>query len=1263
MVLCSFRLSGLHLFIASLFAMATAAFAAPPAAPTNFAASMTYKTSATMAWRFSWTDNSTDEDGFRLFYRYGGPSGVQGVYGDLPVSADIKAATGPLSITVDFPSNGFGTGWYVEWYVAAYKSSPAEQSSTSNSATYSSWPGPQAPTLTAPSNLAATAIGDGVFRITYNDNSNSEQYFQLDYKKTADSTWLSTAIDFNLTTQDVGGYQARTVSTDMFLPNFIPGTSYNFRLRAVDWSNNVSAYTSTVTAATQAFKAPTGLSATRVGENTFNLAFTNNSTAESGYEFQFRAVGSGTWTTLGNVDDPFFNTINSGQLEAGINYEFQVRAYIRSTNVVTDTPTTYSSFAGPATGTTLFNPPTNLVATSPSEGKVNLTWTDNSSIEGNYEVQWRVLGAPTFEVYGYYAANTASLSNQLIAPGKTLEFRVRATRGSQAEITSAFTSTAEVTTAFNAPTNLVATASTTTPYLISFTWTDNSAVETDYELQFRKQGGTFETRKIIFANSGTAPNSMSLANLPEFDPGSIYEFQLRANYTLLNGTVFATSAFTSISTTTTKNGFSSKPYAPITQGVPFSYQMATLSQQSRTDWTVGTLPAGLDFNSTTGVISGTPTVAGAFSVPMTANFTGGTSHVLNLDLRILRPPAAPQIAQAIDPQTIAASSNASIDLATKFSDLDTDAAVRMATSKGNIDIILYSSLTPGTVTNFLAYDYADTLFHRAPANFVVQGGGYRSFDSPDVFESITRQSPITNEPGVTNTVGTVAMAKTGDDPNSATSEFFFSLGDNSANLDNQNGGFTVFGRVSTPSLSGALTALANIPTSSYNVKLREGGVTPTSTNFSFTNIPIDQTPVPASIDQTKLMKVTSVTSLPVLTYAITNAPNSAVATATLNGTSLQITAVAPGTTSLVVAATDVDGNSTPQTVNITVPKFAATVTLAGLAQTYDGTPLSATATTNPTGLAVSFTYDGSSTAPTNAGSYAVVGTIDDAIYEGTNGGTLVIAKAAATVTPGNLAQAYDGSPKPASATTNPSGLTVNFTYDGSATAPTNVGSYAVVGTISDTNYTGSGNGTLVIAKGTATITLGSLAQAYDGSPKPASATTTPAGLTVDLTYDGSATAPSAYGSYVVAATISDANYNGTAGGTLTISGQTASNWRSEHFSPAEITAGLAADDADPDGDGLKNLVEYALGMDPLSRTPALTPTLDANGLTLTFTRPKALPGVTYAAESSDGLGVWFPVTLVLVNDGAVQTLRASDPLSSGNLSRRFIRLVFTPIAP
>ena len=75
----------------------------------------------------------------------------------------------------------------------------------------------------------------------------------------------------------------------------------------------------------------------------------------------------------------------------------------------------------------------------------------------------------------------------------------------------------------------------------------------------------------------------------------------------------------------------------------------------------------------------------------------------------------------------------------------------------------------------------------------------------------------------------------------------------------------------------------------------------------------------------------------------------------------------------------------------------------------------------------------------------------------------------ATVTLDGLSQTYDGSPKPVTATTNPAGMAVTVTYAGSGTAPTNANSYAVVASITEVGYTGSSNGTLVIAPKALTI--------------------------------------------------------------------------------------------------------------------------------------------------------------------------------------------------
>jgi len=255
---------------------------------------------------------------------------------------------------------------------------------------------------------------------------------------------------------------------------------------------------------------------------------------------------------------------------------------------------------------------------------------------------------------------------------------------------------------------------------------------------------------------------------------------------------------------------------------------------------------------------------------------------------------------------------------------------------------IWTTATPQTVANFLGYvsAYPNTLFHRAPAGFVLQGGGYQVYDSQsDVFEHIPVGAPVANEPGISNTVGTLAMAKVGDNPNSATSEFFVNLGDNSANLDSQNGGFTVFGRVATPSLTGALAALEAFPIGNYNVNVYDP-LTSSTTSSTFNDLPYD--PSSASF-----ATITSISALPVLTYSITTPPNSTVATATISGSSLQITAVASGSTSVVVGATDVDGNTTTQTVGLTVQN---TLAQWAAAQGYTGALASGTADANHNGL-------------------------------------------------------------------------------------------------------------------------------------------------------------------------------------------------------------------------------------------------------------------------------------------------------------------------
>ena len=118
-----------------------------------------------------------------------------------------------------------------------------------------------------------------------------------------------------------------------------------------------------------------------------------------------------------------------------------------------------------------------------------------------------------------------------------------------------------------------------------------------------------------------------------------------------------------------------------------------------------------------------------------------------------------------------------------------------------LDLLDEPSEAPETVQNFLNYyergDFENSFFHRLIPGFVLQGGGFR-YTAADGYEAIPQDPPVANDPDPvnrSNVRGTVAMAKVAMQEDSATNQFFINLGNNAANLDNQNGGFTVFARV------------------------------------------------------------------------------------------------------------------------------------------------------------------------------------------------------------------------------------------------------------------------------------------------------------------------------------------------------------------------------------------------------------------------------------------------------------------------------------
>lgn len=269
----------------------------------------------------------------------------------------------------------------------------------------------------------------------------------------------------------------------------------------------------------------------------------------------------------------------------------------------------------------------------------------------------------------------------------------------------------------------------------------------------------------------------------------------------------------------------------------------------------------------------------------------------------------------------------------------------------NLDMALFTNRTPVTRSNFLNYvsdgDYLNSIIHRSLPGFVLQGGGFQIQPGQPlpVITSVPKDPPIVNEPGISNTLGTISMAKFPGNPNSATSEFFISTAGNSNNLDFQNGGFAVFGRLTKQTLPNAL--LLNNPGEfpTYNA---------TSFKQEFTNLPLHQSGG-GFINFDKFIRFTAVSLVPLpqnqagtsttLTYNVTNPLPSALASSVVTGNDLTITqnGNTGGLSTLTFSATDSVGNEVRENLQVKIGNYYQTWRAAN----YSGTDLTDDAISGP----------------------------------------------------------------------------------------------------------------------------------------------------------------------------------------------------------------------------------------------------------------------------------------------------------------------------
>jgi hypothetical protein len=135
--------------------------------------------------------------------------------------------------------------------------------------------------------------------------------------------------------------------------------------------------------------------------------------------------------------------------------------------------------------------------------------------------------------------------------------------------------------------------------------------------------------------------------------------------------------------------------------------------------------------------------------------------------------------------------------------------------------------------------------------------------------------------------------------------------------------------------------------------------------------------------------------------------------------------------------------------------------------------------------------------------------------------------------------------------------------------------------------------------------------------------------------------------------------------------QTFTQWAASSFTPAEQSNPLVSGpDADPDGDGLSNFAEFALGTPPKTSgaAPIAASTENIGGsdyVTLEFTKAAGTRTATFNLQTSPDLQTWISngvhVSTTTNGDGSTTTIifRDTQPIDPNTAQQHYIRLLIT----
>jgi len=487
-----------------------------PTAPSNLAAAVVSNTQINLTWTAS-TDNvgvtnyliqRCATPACSNFAQIGTTGGPGTAYSDTTVSASTSYT-----------------------YQVIATDAALNQSLPSNTATAITTGPPAAPSL-----LTATAASATQINLAWTNNAINQTGFKVE--RSPD----------NVTFAQIGtaGASATTYSD----PNLLPQTLYYYRVRATNASGD-SAYSNVSSATTLADTtpptAPSGLTATAASSTQINLSWTasTDNVAVTGYQIQrCQGTGCNAFAQIAAPAGTGTTYVDTG-LSPSVSYSYQV--------IATDAAGNPSSPSNISSATTLAGPPaapSGLLATAAGATQINLSWTNNATNQTGFKVE-RSPDGVTFTQIGTTGATTTTYSDSPLAPMTLYYYRVRATNGAG---DSAYTNVANATTLADttpptAPSNVTATATSSTQINLAWTASSDNVGVTQYQIQ-RCQGAGCNS----FAQVGTSTTT----NFPDTGllASTSYSYQVRALDAANNP-----SGFSNIATATTQ---AAAPPPPVT---------------------------------------------------------------------------------------------------------------------------------------------------------------------------------------------------------------------------------------------------------------------------------------------------------------------------------------------------------------------------------------------------------------------------------------------------------------------------------------------------------------------------------------------------------------------------------------------------------------------------------------------------------------------------------------------------------------------------